>query len=1238
MTASINLQLTASDCVMFESFATAITETCEATSQLNVIQLFNGALAPPSQPILYCAAHNHDVFNFSFYIGQRVHWKIKVKSESINGAIKHTHYAVFDPTSLRLADALATEALHCPWRIDLVEYTSPIGSAPVDTTDLSGESVIYARKMSMIHPTQNRTNHVSPCHAAIFDHCFQDQRSFSDLIYCTFRPQTNPLMSLKTMDVHQLPLAPMEPQDRLRVLSQLHQPPPTRFRASSPRFCYSREQSRPPDPGPPGPRDPPGPPPPAPDMASVYPAGRRPSTVNFNSQDSFHSPVPNASVTITPGLPADRPRASSTPSGPRPASAAPFPPYVNSDPTSAGGDITVNNGVGLDNTGNEPVIPENIVTSANDGQTVSTAVRSYFNNQGASENNIPIPSDNVPSESVNPSMQIPASIFIDPDQAPVYNDAPISDNMNNGYYTRREQTGQGHGQQRQAGQFPPAPGVNQPPPGFNQQNQRQQQNLPPQNGFHQNQPRPVLLPHNGFQQGQHGQQQQHGGNNQGVGQGQPQYGQPPAPAPAPAFGPPRLDQANNGYNQPGQGNGAIPGLMDNIPNNSQYQQQVNPNSQLNNQFTRVNEQLRNLHSNTEYSIPPIPQAHEDNESWQGSYGSGSGGKKKKHRAGVRIQIKKAMAAKGNANPDGSFMPFRPDGAGQAAGLVGGGASLLQGGGQGLHHNPALNNFQPQGHELPEEVLQGLVSMERPTLAKIKHLLQGRVPPELMQAAIEINGDLIQLRNLISEVHDGMAQRSMTLRGLDSLANTYNPHHLRVVDAIKSKVLGVRFNQYAMEIVSLTQEVVEKNRTILQNSGVIQDPLNWTLVLPDTSSAGQHLTQQPAGSTPYNPAPPPASLLNSTREEFMTPGLTPGARAGAQDLSGATQAMSVNNSQSGSGLGHQSTIPLAVNEENEIMLGNQDYHNSSLAGQIANMTLEEVQVQIDRRQSELDNTTGIRARTFQRVLKDALTARMDLLIQARLDRQKQLQAEAAAAAAASSIGTMPRGLNQADTSNNGGVLDHVRRAQEELSINIQPRADLTGSMADAGGQGPSLQNTRQATLGPAFSGPSSATPMDTSPPVAVSGDSQGQSPGQHAAVVPQADASNVNVASSPGPRVPLPPGPSGAGPSAQATPYAPSAPEQGPAAGDTYQPFDNRSVAMLTPVAGSQPRYFQASQQQSSNRSTMSPSFPMNSHPNCAMLMSNVKDQIKSRNQSLNNTHTPSTVATTSNSSPGKRNI
>ena len=137
MTASINLQLSMSDCVSFENMAKFIKYDCEANYKLPVTQLFNGASIPPSQPILTCSSNNHDVFNLSFYSGKRIEWKVKVRSVSVNGAIKYTHYAVLNPTSLRLADAQITDFRQIPWQIDLVEYTSPVGSPALDTTTMN---------------------------------------------------------------------------------------------------------------------------------------------------------------------------------------------------------------------------------------------------------------------------------------------------------------------------------------------------------------------------------------------------------------------------------------------------------------------------------------------------------------------------------------------------------------------------------------------------------------------------------------------------------------------------------------------------------------------------------------------------------------------------------------------------------------------------------------------------------------------------------------------------------------------------------------------------------------------------------------------------------------------------------------------------------------------------------------------------------------------------------------------
>ena len=931
------------------------------------------------------------------------------------------------------------------------------------------------------------------------------------------------------------------------------------------------------------------------------------------------------------------PPAASTPAaGHHPPLTSSFPNSLIPDPTSVVGDASGNNGVRVENTRSDPGMP--VYTEAI-RQAVIDGVRNFFNNEGASENNAPRGptfSDNIQSDNINPSLPIPVPTSQNNDQVQqVTTDTPVSESMNNnngnGYYTRREQAGQGYGQQRQAGQFAPAPVTTQPPPRYSQ-GQQQQPALQGQGGFPQSQ----------YGQ-QHGQQhqQQYGANSQGNGiGGQPQNGQ----APGPIHNPARSGQPNNGYTLPGQGNGVIPGLMDlNLPNNSQYQQ-VNPNDQLNSQYRQVNDQLRDLHTDSEYYLPPPPQVFDDYGSFDGSNASNSnasGKKKKTHRGGARQAARKAMAAaKGNSNPDSTILPFGPAVSGQSPGQVGGAASLAQGGGPSLQAGLASSSTPSLGHELPEDLIQGLVNMEDPSIPKIRHLLQGSVPPELLPAAIEINNDLMNLRSMINAIHDQVTQGTMNREILENLATAYHPYHLRAVNAVRNRVLGIKFNMYASEIAKFAQDVILSTRSMFQRSGAGQNPLEWSMQ-PGPPNASQDLMQQTSGSTPYNPPPPPStSTHNSTskEDEFVTPGLTPGLRPGHQDVSPIAPAM-INPSHGQGSIGPtvQGPTPSVVNEENEIIMGNQDFQSSNLSTQINGMGLEEVSQQIDRRQSELANATGTRARTFQQVYKQALIVRKDWLIQTQLDRQRQQQAEAAAAAAAAgSTGASSNGLNQSDPSNNGSNLDHVRRAQEELSVAIQPRTDPSGPAVDIHGAGASLQNSRQAGQSPSSCGSNSTVPMDTSTPAAAPGTIVGSASGQHAGTASQADLTSA-TGKGPGPAVPMPPGTPVAGPSVTPAPYAPSAPEQGPVSGDSYQPFDNRSVATISSATGPYPNVsFQVSQSQ--NRSAVSPTFPANSHPNCANLMNSVnkvKASIQTQNRSMLS-NAPSTAASTSSSPSGKR--
>ena len=942
MVASINLTLSTADCLLFEQTAAFIAEACKSNGQQNVKQLFTKTTSPMSQIILQTALQNHDLFKFGFYDDIPATWKIKMEEETTAGTTKAIQYAVLNPSSLHLADAQITDFRQIKWKIPLVEYISPIGTPPIVTTGMTLRTTIHpSQALTMIRATDTNPYHVDASSPAIFDVCFQSQRSHDVTIFTTFRPQTNPLMALSPSDVHQLPLAPLPEAERTRLLRQTHSIP-SRGRDTTPYTSRraSREPSHPPgqgphgppgnnaspeppgNNGPPGPPDndgPPGPPgnngPPGPPGNDGPPGGRPPGhdqppgggqpprggdpvrrpSVQFQPSNTTDQPPPVSNSTNNPrqSTPAvDVPTSMVTPSGP----SVPFPnglPSVTSHPTGLGGNVmsnsngvTATEGTQIGDQGNG-LNPPNIVSDQ----------------QFASDNNNSNPFSQSSTESNNPPYQ------------------PVSDNMNyNNQHNNRQnqpwrqsapQPGAGYGYQ---------PGYGQQQPGAGQRFQAP--------GHPQHRP-----------QGPQGFQQQHAAGHQQQQLAGPRPGGPPAPGqgfhPQPGSNP--IRPSNNGHNnyqasfgpQPGQGgNQRPPSLMDN-PIQPPFQNQVTDNiaTTYPDLYAEINAKLSSLHQ------PPL--MHDNSQSEDGyESNSGSGFARGKKRGGRKIQAAKARAAHRNQSQglDGSYIApsnqdFRQAHSYPQPGTGNGGQNLSQYGaaslppsfqgnqnGNGPHAqvNSVPNHINNNGAndvtlqttcDLPESVINGIVNMSNPTNAQLKYILQGSVPAHLLHVAIERNQDLIQLRRLVEDLFQLWGQNRLSIEIIQNMANTHRGYLDRVRNAIANNSFGTKFNNYATDIALEAQETLDKFYADLLKKKESRATLDWSLNSSDFTPLVN------LGDVSTSPMPDPRSNFSlqggsGRSASAAAPPPPPGSNQGSMSQGGGfdTSGLSAQNAGQGAGQG------------------------------------------------------------------------------------------------------------------------------------------------------------------------------------------------------------------------------------------------------------------------------------------------------------------------------------------------
>ena len=1321
MSASIKLHLSNSDCLQLSETASHIFNNCQATNYNNVKQLFTRNTPPPSQTILRANFNNYDIFQFPFFKSVPVEWKVKLRTVSDGGTIKHTHYASFNPSRLKLENAQITDCCQIKWDIDLVEYTTSYGINPIFTGDVKIRTIVFGESLSMIHPTPTNPCYESKSHAAMFDYCFQPQRSQTGVLHTTFRPQNNTILSLNPTDVQQLPLAPLDPTERLDLLSRLHKPPTDR-RRSPPRYGSqyrdSRDRSRqpsvyqssqpgqgqphphdppthpqtsrqhtphdnsnaapsqqqrggsanahvnsgtgPPQPGgTPGPRpagpcpadlgpaDPGNPGPCPPGLGPADPGGPGPSNPGHAGQatladerDPSQEPPPLSTVNVPmSGVP------SSAPSGPQQApqtsqvspQVAPQPyqgpahqSFYPAHPTAGWGDSSQDNGASSNNA-NDAVQNGHRVTFdlINDrAQQLRNQMNNFvFDsagvNQSASVSDIPVTNINVPQTTIPmlPAVSLPGvsemlpqsnlnahlnavSNSIRPGQ--VWLQQPPILSQGQGYVNNQHQQPAFYGQQQ-----PALGGQNWGP------QQQQQQASPRMSGYY------VQGPSN--QQGQ----------------------RLPLPPPFQGNGsvrnPPPSFQGNGGAsNSPplfqGNAGGNPPPLQGNGGANSLYQ--PGGNNQVNNlnedQYRNINNQMYNLHSDA-------PRSSDlDSQDDVNSSNDSVANKKKKHRGGVRKQEAKRLAM-ANANSSLLNSPGSNNSLNNNGSYVAPGNS--QAVGPGLQQVPAAltqplqprqgaaSQSVPSALELPQQVLQGLVSLGTPTIARIRHLLQGQVPADMMEYAVEVNKDVLEILAKIKELQARVSSKTINVQGVVQFNDQLQAQLERVQNAITAGHLGLSFNQYATDAYKRLCAVVNMSLETVQT----QQDLDWSMELihtpgymdrsnpqgargstsqtaPGLATPAAMGSQQAAmgGTTPGTGQSTPAQL-----DEFMTPGVSSPVHTGPLPtappmVTEPGQGPAAQGGSSGSG-------PLSIRDE--IALGRADYEESTMPQQIDQMiNMNDVRSFINNRDQSIAQSTTQRTRSFHETVKRALQSRLSVLEGEERSRVAREQLE-------TSQRNLAAGLN-ADGSQKTPANNHVAELEAEFSRASQTSMDTTDQGTGLQGPGASFQQQRQLAFasGSATGSPAAAsTPMEVKAPVSVPSISQEISDLQSRGA--QADLSNTGeVSAQTAPVIQAPggmtPASAGAGAGAPSMQHAPPAPGQEAMGGGEFQPFDNSRSASYH---FGQPNFLplNVAPNYSGNNGSMQRGNESNAsrtlnttHPNVSRLcMNSLKKEIKSNNVS-----------------------
>lgn len=1332
MSASIKLQLSTTDCLQFAEAASHIFQNCQAASYNNVKQLFTRSTPPPSQIILRANFYNHDIFEFPFLESVPVVWKVKLKTVTDNGAVKHTHYASFNPSRLKLGNAQITDFHQIKWDIDLVEYTTSYGTDPVVTTMVNIRTMIFNESLSMIHPTPHNPFYESRSCAAIFDYCFQPQRNQTGVLETTFRPQNNTILALKPTDVQQLPLTPLDPQVRLDLLSALHKPPERR--RSPPRHGSQYRDSREPSSQPsafPGSQSGQSQQPYPPDLGrqsrtsrSQTPYDRGPDAPpHHQRRGSAHSPVtsgagpsqpdpapPGPGTNINTRGQSQEPPPLSTVQGPAPEAPPVAPqgppvapqqpplgsqqgppapcqpqhgaaqqPFQPADPTAGLGDAVQNVGVSSGNASQAVQTGPRVTFGPLVRDLVRQQIHTFFNNNpvpnvnvpSVGDSDIPVTNSNYQSSTSSvPNLTVPGVSEMNP-----HNQQNNANNTWPGQSVWLHQPpylsqGQGYGraqqhqqQPGQAGQQQQAPGnqnwapqnLQQPPlasvrmpghygPGPGDQQSQRQQALPPLfQGYGSVSNPPPPFQNNG------------GANNlpppfQGNGGG----GLPP----------PQINGGVNNLPPPFQGNGG--GGLPPPQNNVEIINQVNnANDEA---FRAVNSRMRQLHSNSPHSPG---SDYQDNISDNSNDNVGNKNKKK-HRAGNKKQAKKLALASGNLlspgsndqSLNGSYVPA--GGRIVDAGLQQMQASLAQ---QIQPRPESGSQSVPSALELPPHVISGLVNMENPNIARIHHLLQGQVPPDMLNRAVELNVDIVQILAKTRDLQAQVARKSINVQGVTQFHREMQDQLNRINDAVSNGNLGLNFSNYATEACRNACEAVK----VCINAARTQQELEWSM--GDLNESHRPLDsstpQRPHGSAPQTGqaaalpntmgsqplgmgAATPGTMLSTParQEDFMTPGdsshvlaspQTGGpppsaprsASAGGQGQTGPPGATGP--AQSGGNFGPAPPAP-----QDETALGVADFNESTAPQQINQMNINEVRFHLAGQERAASQSTSQRTRAFYEVSRQALQARLNFLEEeerSRVAREQQEMAQRNLAAGLNADGTpkTPANNHVAETvaAFSKSPPKHLTDTIAEFSRTSQASVDVTDPIVVRQGPGVSFQQQRQIAFA---TGSASGTPAATSTPMEVSTQQTGPSLGQEisdvqnrAAQVDLSNSGEANTQAAPVVQAPggVPSDAAGAGAGAPSAPHAPSAPEQGAMGGGDYQPqpFDNaiRSASYINGQSTYSP--YVASNFNSGNNSGLvnsvnnrnEPNMSRNlqcSHPNISRLnIESMKQEIQSANRS-----------------------
>ena len=864
MASSIKLQLSSQDCMKLEQSAATLYKFC-LTSYNNVTQIFKRTSKPLCETILVSEFANHDLFLFPRSFVLNIHWSIKLISNSANSRSESIYIAQFNPQSINLPDLQLTDFRQIKWQIPLVSFQMPLNSPALNTVNLTIQMKVYSD--SFIH--QSPEGHVSPSYPAIFDHLFQWSRANEDCLRTTFRPQINALMLLDKNQVHCLPLSPLEPSQRLDILRTTHVPPARYRRSQSPYMSqYNEDTLRSGQPH----FQPRTNPPPAPDYTTYNQfSKKRKTSVQFANQPGPPSDV--AGPGSTPGPPPLRSSRSRTSTPAPDKQSAPGSSDSQPRPLTPGQTAPDTQGAGAADTRAQSVLSQTGPGPPGPPHTPAPPTPA----PGPGD---PAPSSSTPSSEANHSQitacpQVvaggssikgykPSSICTD-QNSQMLKEENTCDNNNlfpnlsqhypdsNGFIFQNNMAGW---QQNHNNMYNTAQGYGSMPGG-------PQGPFAPARQVWQNPP-----------PGQH----------QGPPLAQGQW--PLLPNPQPGWGltqrgPPHPQQSAAHQQQP-------PPFQGGLGN------QVVTEQLLDSNFANINQMMNNLHLQDNNRVMGGSLSHsQDNDSQSSELKSKTkkrgtrGGKGKNRSSGQELpgppghggQVPPGLVPNGGQGPPA---PGINGGQGPPAPGINGGQGPPAASGpppppalQGQGGLPPTLQSPPPKYEIPQELFTGLVECTDFSHANIIKLLQGRIPPHLINIAQEANLDVANIRQMLAYFSGKIAQGTLTLEELNQVCANHEGCLARIRDTIGRNVLGEKWAGYALDASTMVQNMVASYREAL-TAPRNATGLNWSL---SQETAPVSETRDNSNSGSQHIISPVHVSQTGSEEEFRTPQAQTGANTG-----------------------------------------------------------------------------------------------------------------------------------------------------------------------------------------------------------------------------------------------------------------------------------------------------------------------------------------------------------------------